>query len=479
VVEQAGGGPPRVRFAPSPTGFLHVGSARAALFNWLYARQTGGVFILRIEDTDAERNREEWVDGIVTSLAWLDMAPDEGPFRQSERGDRTTAAVDILWEAGAVYACDCSREEIDVRTKENATPGYDRYCRDRGLPRTTGALRFRTPLEGTVVVHDIIRGDVVFQCSSLEDFVVVKSSGAPLFVLANVVDDIDMGITHVIRGEDLLPSTPKGLLIWEALRAAGAGADLPQFAHLPLLVNAKGQKLSKRRDTVAVESYREEGYLADAMRNYLALLGWSPPDGGEIISGADLVDQFRLENVNHSPAFFDVEKLTWLNGEYIRALTVDAFIEAARPWTSPPTAPWPAERFDEDVFRRMAPLVQERVKVMGEIPAMVDFLFVAEPVIDDGTRAAIEADESAPAILQAALDAYAGCEWTAESLHQVTLAVAEAQGRKLGKAQAPVRIAVTGRKVGPPLFESMEVLGRDTVLARIRALADALGQRAG
>lgn len=477
MVEEAGGGRPRVRFAPSPTGFLHVGSARAALFNWLYARQHNGTFILRIEDTDAERNREEWVDGIVSSLAWLSMDPDEGPYRQSERADLTAAAVDRLWAAGALYACDCSREDVEARTKGNATPGYDGHCRDQELERSAGALRFRTPDEGSVVVHDLIRGEVVFPCSSIEDFVVVKSSGAPLFVLANVVDDIDMAITHVIRGEDLLPSTPKGLLLWMALK--GEGATLPVFAHLPLLVNAKRQKLSKRRDTVAVESYRDEGYLADAMRNYLALLGWSPPDGREIMSVEDLIELFRLEDVNNSPAFFDVEKLRWMNGEYIRAMSVDDFIVAARPWLQAPKAPWPRERFDEEVWRRMAPLVQERVAVLGEATAMVDFLFLAAPVIDDAMWAVLEADESAPAILRDALEAYRECDWTAGSLHEATLAVAEKAGRKLGKAQAPIRIAVTGRKVGPPLFESMEVLGRAPVLERVGAVADTLRRRAG
>jgi glutamyl-tRNA synthetase len=454
-----------------------VGSARAALFNWLYARQHSGTFILRIEDTDAERNREEWVEGIVSSLAWLAMEPDEGPYRQSERADLTKEAVDVLWAAGAVYACDCTREVIDARTKENATPGYDGFCRDRGLERTAGALRFRTPDHGEVVVHDIIRGDVVFACASLEDFVVVKSSGAPLFVLANVVDDIDMGITHVIRGEDLLPSTPKGLLLWEALK--GPGAALPQFAHLPLLVNAKRQKLSKRRDTVAVESYRDEGYLADAMRNYLALLGWSHPGGREILSVTDLITDFRLEDVNHAPAFFDVEKLRWLNGEYIRAMSVDDFVEAARPWTTPPVAPWPAERYDEDVFRRMAPLVQERVTVLSEVTSMVDFLFLAVPTIEDDMWSVLEANASAPALLQAALDAYGDATWTAGALHEVTSGLAEKEGLKLAKAQAPIRIAVTGRRVGPPLFESMEVLGREPVLERVHAVAERLRRRAG
>ncbi len=370
----AAGGRTRVRFAPSPTGFLHVGSARAALYNWLYARHTGGTFVLRIEDTDTERNREEWVDGILSSLAWLGLEPDEGPFRQSERTDLYERAVDTLWEAGALYACECAREEIDARTKGNAKPGYDGFCRDRGLPRQGRALRFRVPHEGTVVVHDLIRGDVVFANEAIEDFVVVKSSEAPLFVLANVVDDIDMRITHVIRGEDLLPSTPKALLLWSALE--GEHATLPAFAHLPLLVNERRQKLSKRRDDVSVESYRERGYLAAAMRNYLALLGWSHPEGGEILSLEEMVSAFELSEVNHAPAFFDVKKLEWMNKEYLKALSVDEFVEVAGPWLAPGRAPWPPERFDEAVFRAMAPFIQERVTVLGEVPDMVDFLFL-------------------------------------------------------------------------------------------------------
>ncbi len=466
-----GGGPggetPRVRFAPSPTGYLHVGSARAALFNWLFARQHAGIFILRIEDTDTERNREEWVDGILSSLDWLGMEPDEGPFRQSTRTDRYRWAIDKLWDSGRLYACTCTRPEIDARTKDNAVPGYDGYCRDRGLARGEGALRFCVPEDGAVVVHDIVRGDVVFQVSSLEDFVVVKSSGAPLFILANVVDDIDMAISHVIRGEDLLPSTPKGLLLWEALDVPGA--VVPAFAHLPLLVNDKRQKLSKRRDPVAVESYRDEGYLPDAMRNYLALLGWSPPDGNEIMTPARLIESFDLKDVNHAPAFFDVAKLRHINGEYIRAMTPEAFVDTCVPWTHSPATPWPAERFDEDVFRTMAPLVQERVTVLSEVVPMVDFLFLEEPLIDDAAWKAVEADEPSAAILSAASDAYATCAWNAEELHAVTAGLSEQIGRKLAKTQAPIRVAITGRRVGPPLFESMTVLGREAVLARLAA----------
>jgi glutamyl-tRNA synthetase len=458
-----------------------MGSARTALYNWLYARSTGGSFILRIEDTDVERNREEWVIGIIAALEWLDMAPDEGPYRQSERSDRYAEAIDTLWEAAVLYACDCTRSEIEARTKDNPTPGYDGFCRERGLGRAEGALRLRVPDEGTTTVMDIVRGEVVFPNASIEDFVVVKSTGAPLFVLANVVDDIDMGITHVIRGEDLLPSTPKGLLLWDELVRAefGAGADratpVPAFAHLPMLVNERRQKLSKRRDPVAVESYRDEGYLPTAMRNYLALLGWSHPEGREILSVEEMVEAFRLEAVNHAPAFFDVDKLRWMNGEYLRAMTVDEFVTASRPWISPPHAPWPAERFDEGVFRHMGPLVQERVTLLSEVPGMVDFLFLVEPEVDAQSWAVVSADEVTPAILDAAFTAYRECTWEAGVLHAVTGELAESVGRKLNRVQAPIRVAVTGRRVGPPLFESMTVLGRDVVLERIAAARKRLG----
>lgn len=463
---QAPSEPPRVRFAPSPTGFLHVGSARAALFNWLFARHTGGVFVLRIEDTDEERGREEWVEGILTSLTWLGMEPDEGPFRQSERVERHDQAVDRLWEGGWLYACDCTRDEIQSRTKGNATPGYDSHCRDRGLERGEGrALRFRVPGSGVTVVDDVIRGRVEFPNDAIEDFVVVKSNGQPLFVLANVVDDIDMRISHVIRGEDLLPSTPKGIFIWRALE--GEEARLPAYAHLPLLVNKERKKLSKRRDEVAVEAYRSEGYLSEAFVNYLALLGWSDPDGREVLSRDELVAKFELGDVNRSPAFFDVDKLRHMNGEYIEAMEPGAFVRACQPFVRGPGVPWPSAKFSEETFERIAPVVQVRVKVLGEVPGMVDFLFVDEVEVDPAAWKKIAEDPAAREILDKASVAYATCPWDAEELHSVTTAIAEAVGRKLGKAQAPIRVALTGKTVGPPLFESMEILGRDTVLERI------------
>ena len=506
---------PRVRFAPSPTGFFHVGSGRTALYNWLFARRNGGVFILRIEDTDTERNREEWVDGIVDAMAWLGMEPDEGPYRQSQRAARYREVTDTLWEGGHLYACDCTRDAVLARTAGNATPGYDGFCRDRGLRREGHALRFRTPDEGETEVRDVIRGTVTFRNETMEDFVVARSNGEPLFVLANIVDDLDMGITHVIRGEELLPSAPKAILIWHALVAAGSAGEavgssvgaaagqavgssvgaaageagrgeaarLPVWAHLPTLVNEQRKKLSKRRDPVAVESYRDEGYLPEALRNYLALLGWSPPGGEEKVPLQVLVDHFALEDVNHSPAFFDVRKLAHMNGEYIRELSVDEFVERARPWVDPAAEraagrwvpesagepPWPPERFDPSVFRRLAPLVQERVATLGEAPGLVDFVFLEDPVVDEASwEKAIGGDPGAIGLLDATVHAYGHAEWTAAALREATIAVGEQAGRKLARAQAPIRVAVTGRTVGPPLFESLEVLGREEVLRRLR-----------
>jgi glutamyl-tRNA synthetase len=487
---------PRVRFAPSPTGYFHVGSARAALFNWLFVRRCGGTFVLRIEDTDEARNRPEWTEGIISALAWLGMAPDEGPYFQSAQGEAHQAAIEALWASGALYACACTREEIDARVKERAaagdpTPGYDGYCRDLGLARGEGrALRFRTPDEGSVRVDDLVRGEVDFPLRALEDFICVRGDGKPLFALANAVDDRTMEISHVIRGEDLLPSTPRQVLLWGALNAAeGRTLDLPAYAHLPLLVNEQGKKLSKRRDPVAVELYREQGYLPAAFRNYLALLGWSPGDE-EIVPVETLVERFRLEDVQRSPAFFDVKKLSHFNGVYIRALSVGEFVEAARPWVDPVPGewapggwadpdsgapvvappPWPASRYDEVRFAELAAVTQERVAVLSEVPALVEFLFVEDAPIDERSwEKAIAGDEAAPGILRAALAAYAECAWDKDTLHAVTSEIAEAAGRKLGKAQAPIRVAVMGRTTGLPLFDSLAVLGRDETRRRISA----------
>jgi glutamyl-tRNA synthetase len=297
----------------------------------------------------------------------------------------------------------------------------------------------------------------------------------------------------VIRGEDLLPTTPKGVLVWETLGSIGWVTDgsvgggsipvppLPVFAHLPMLVNEQRKKLSKRRDPVSVESYQDQGYLPEAFVNYLSLLGWSPPGDEEIIDVEQTLELFRLVDVNHSPAFFDVVKLTHMNGEYIRAMPIDVFVERCQPWLTGEHAPWPASSFDAAVFAAMAPLVQERVAVLGEVPAMVDFLFV-DPVTDDESwTKSVANDELAVPILSAAIDAYEGLvgSWTRDALHEATLGVGEGFGRKLGKAQAPIRVAVTGRRVGPPLFEALEVLGPERTLVRLRAARERAGAESG
>jgi len=445
----------RVRFAPSPTGYFHVGSARTALFNWLFARQQGGTFILRIEDTDAERNQPEHIEGIQRALRWLGLDWDEGPSFQSERGDLYQAAIDKLIADGKAYACDCTPEAVQERARaRGGPPGYDGFCRDRGLEPTLGrVIRFLTPDDGVTVVEDLIRGRPEFANATIEDFAIRKSSGQPLFILANVVDDADMAVTHVIRGEDHLTNSAKYELLWSAL---GYGA-YPIFAHLPLLVNERRHKLSKRRDKVALEQYRDEGFLPDAMRNYLALLGWSPGDDREILSEDELVAEFRLDQVKSAPAFFDEKKLSSVNAEYIRALPTPEFVERAQTWMAGRWSP-------------IAGLVQERARTVADAYAMASFLFLPEPpVVAEEWAKGVRQQPAFGAILGAAIEAYADCQWNAARLKDVTMAVGESVGvPQLGKAQAPIRLAVTGRAVGPPLFESLEALGRERTLTRLR-----------
>jgi glutamyl-tRNA synthetase len=446
---------PRVRFAPSPTGYFHVGSGRAALFNWLFARQQGGVFVLRIEDTDAERNRDEHVAGIERAMRWLGLDWDEGPFFQSRRTPLYEAAIAKLLADGLAYACDCTPEAVQARaTARGARPGYDGFCRDRGLEPTLGrAIRFRTPDEGTTTVVDVVRGRPEFRNDAIEDFAIRKSSGQPLFLLANVVDDADMAISHVIRGEEHLSNTPKYELLWEAL---GYGR-LPVFAHLPLLVNQKRQKLSKRRDKVAVEDYRDGGYLPEAMRNYLALLGWSPGDDREVLTLDELIAEFRLEDVNSAPAFFDEKKLQSMNAEYIRALPTQEFAERTQAWL-------------RDRWTPIAPLVQERARVLADVPAMVDFLWLDTIDIDETDwERAVRQQPAFATILDSAATAFASCDWDAETLRSVVMEIGESVGvPQLGKAQAPIRLAATGRLIGPPLFESLALLGRQRTVERVR-----------
>jgi glutamyl-tRNA synthetase len=451
---------PRFRIAPSPTGFFHVGGARTALFNWALARRLGGRFVLRIEDTDEARGRPEWTQGIIDALAWLGIGAEdptfEGPYFQSANSAAHVAAAERLFAAGHAYYCDLTAEEIQARAKESGRPGYDGYSRDRGLGAGPGrVLRFRVP-EGTTVVHDVVRGDVSFDHASIEDFVLLRGNGRPLFVLANVVDDMDMGITHVVRGDEHLPNTPKQQLLWAAL-----GHEPPVWAHVPVLVNEARRKLSKRRDKVALEQYRDEGYLADAMVNYLMTLGWAPKGDTEIVPWDQIEAEFRLEDVTRAPAFFDERKLIAFNKEYLKALPPAEFVAACEPWLP--------EQWDRRTFAAIAPLLQTRVGTLAEVPAQVDFLFVDEPVIDEASWQKAMRHEWAGEFLDQVITSFGTVEWSAASLMAEWRRIVDALGVKPKLADGPVRVAITGRSVGPPLFESLELLGREASLRRLEA----------
>ncbi|WP_242659589.1 glutamate--tRNA ligase [Thermostaphylospora chromogena] len=438
---------------------FHVGGARSALYNWALAEQSGGKFVLRIEDTDAARNRPEWTEGIISALAWIGISAEspvfEGPYFQSEFEAQHRAAAEKLAAEGKAYYCECTREDVVARTGSEQR-GYDGFCRDRGLgPGPGRALRFRTPDDGVTVVEDVIRGRVEFPNAAMEDFVIARADGSPLYVLANAVDDIEQRITHVVRGEEHLTNAGRQQLLWPAL-----GATPPVWAHLPVIVNEQRKKLSKRRDKVALESYRDEGYLPEAMVNYLMLLGWGPGGDREIMPWSEMMPLFRLEDVNPSSAFFDEKKLRAFNGEYIRALPLEEFVDRCRPYLDP--------SWDVEVFRRVAELAQTRVAVLSEIRDNVDFLFLDEPVFDQASwDKAMK--PGAEEILTGYLARLETVPFDADSLKTALTEVGAEHGLKLGKAQAPVRVAVTGRTVGLPLFESIEVLGRERTIERLRA----------
>lgn len=458
---------PRFRFAPSPTGFLHVGNARAALFNWLEARRVGGEMLLRVEDTDRERSSSELIDNVLESLRWLGIDWDGDIVLQAEHLDAHREAALRLLGEGRAYWCDCTGEQVQDRARERGgPPGYDGHCRERGLAQSDAtALRFRSPDDGTTAFTDLVRGEVSFDNATIEDFVLLRSNGFPVFLLSNALDDAAMGITHVVRGEDHVPGTPKYLLLREAL-----GLGRPEvFAHLPLLVNEQRKKLSKRKDAVSVAEFREGGYLPEAMVNYLALLGWGPKDGVEVRPLAEIVELFRLEDVTSSPAFFDVKKLQAFNADHIRTLPSSEFRERARPFLSSDAA--------AAALEPLADLVQERVRLLTEVEPMIAFLLDGPLEVDDAAwEKAMVKGKAAPEMLDATARLLGElAEWDAAAIRVAVEAAAtevglvNAEGQpQLSKAQGPVRVATTGRSVGPPLFESLEALGRDRTLERVQ-----------
>ncbi len=473
----------RVRFAPSPTGYLHVGGARTALFNWLLARHAGGTFILRSDDTDLDRNRPEYYQDIVDGMRWLGLDWDEGievggphgSYRQSDRIDRYREAARALVESGQAYPCFCTAEELEERRQaaraEGRPPGYDGRCRvippaeaaARIAAGAEASIRFAVPRPGETVFEDVVRGEVRFDHANVDDFVMLRSDGSPTYHLASTVDDVDFGITHVVRGEDILASTPKHILI---ARAAAPGTETV-YAHLPLLKGPDGSKLSKRHGATAVRAYREGGYLAPAFVNYLALLGWSPGEDETVVSLPEMVERFELEAVSKASAIFDEDKLQWLNGVYVREMDPAEFAAQARPLVEADLAR-PLTPAEVAALDRLTPLVQERARLLTEVPAQVRFLFVDTVAYDEASWSKVMTKpEARMAVAGASARLDDLEEWTIEAIEEALRAMMDELGLSARKGLQPLRVAVTGSSVSPPLFESIEALGRETTLARL------------
>ena len=476
----------RTRFAPSPTGDLHVGNIRTALFDWAYARHTDGKLIFRIEDTDRERVTDEYIERAIDTLKWLGLNWDEGPqvdgpygpYLQSQRLDIYEKWAKVFLSNGDAYNCYCSPDELEARReiqrKNNQAPGYDGKCRsinESDLQRYISegrkpVIRMRMP-EGETRFTDLIRGEVVFDHKFVPDFVLMRADGSPLYTLAVAVDDVLMKITHVLRGEDLLSSTPRQIRVYQAM---GLNPDeYPSFAHLPFVMGADNAKLSKRNGEVSIAWYREEGFLPEAICNYLALLGWSPGDDRENISMSELVELFNIERVNSSPARFDMKKLEAINGDKIRALTLDDFLSRALPFlikekviTGKPD--------EVEQVKKALPIIQERIARLKEVVPMLRFLFVEEVHFEDGNEEKLKESQTQE-VLQSAISSLENVSvWSHQEIENaLRAALLEEMGLKPRIAFGPVRIAITGSHISPPLFESMELLGRERSMQRLRA----------
>jgi glutamyl-tRNA synthetase len=480
---------PRVRFAPSPTGYLHVGGARTALFNWLFARHEGGAMLLRIEDTDAERNRPELVEGILAGLKWLGVEWDEGPYFQSQRLDMYRAEAQRLLASGAGFACYCKAssyagadaapegaedqegegDDEGPKAKKNIScpcrdlSEADRAARERdGVPH---AIRFRSPRTGTTGFQDAVFGPREVQNEEIEDFVLLRSNGLPTYQLSVVVDDIDMRITHVIRGADHLSNTPKQVLLYRAL-----GAEPPIFGHVPLILGPDRTRLSKRHGATSVSSYADEGFLPEAFRNFLALLGWSPGDDSEFLRTSELKERFSLASVSRTNAIFDRPKLEWFNTQYLQKLPVEdvlpqveAELRRANLWNGSQAAA------DPKWFAHAVELIRPRTRLLPDFTTWSRAFFTDDFDYEAEARAKFWKDERLPAMLAKLADALATLpEWNHDACDAALRALAAAEGVKAGLLINATRVAIVGRAVAPPLFETMVVLGKDRVVDRLR-----------
>jgi glutamyl-tRNA synthetase len=456
----------RTRFPPSPTGALHIGTVRTGLFNYLFARRHGGVFVLRIEDTDRERSTPEATATILEAMQWLGLEWDEGPHFQSRRTELYRAHADRLLEMGRAYRCWCTPEELEARRQAaiatGGRAGYDRTCRERTVApsgRADAVVRFKAPVDGETVVDDLVKGRVVFQNAELDDFVILRSDGTPIYNFCVVVDDADMRISHVIRGDDHLTNTPRQVLMYQAL-----DAPLPRFAHLPMILGPDKAKLSKRHGAASVLEYREQGYLPDALVNYLARLGWSFGDQ-ELFTRSELIDKFSLENVGISAAIFNPEKLLWVNFQYLKATPPETLARLVIPHLERANLPVPA---DTAWLARALASLRERARTLGELAAAARF-YVSDDFEMTPKAAAQLTPEIAPA-LDALIDRLSHLAgWDARAIEAAFHETIGRHGVSLGKLAQPVRAAVTGSTASPGIYEVLDVLGRERSLARLHA----------
>lgn len=482
--------PVRVRFAPSPTGYLHVGGARTALFNWLFARHLGGVFVLRIEDTDRLRSSEESTGGILSSLRWLGLDWDEGPevgggyepYFQMQRLPFYRAVVEQLLDQEKAYYCHCTQQELVARRKaartEGRAPGYDRRCRSVSRRERAAfeaenrkpAVRFAMPLDGETIVDDLIRGRVRFANEQLDDLVIMKADGIPTYNFAVVVDDILMKISHIIRADEHLANTPRQIRIYEAL-----GSPVPRFAHVSMILGEDRTKLSKRHGAASLSDYRDSGYLPEAMFNFLALLGWAHDDKTEIMTRNQIIERFMLEKVSPAPAVFSKDKLDWMNGVYVRTLRPEDLATSLLPFLEKAGL-----KTDKETVLRLVPLIQERIKVLGDAVDLVDFFFQEEMAYDPrlllGKK--MEAADSLDALkrVHEVLDRLP--TFDEEILERTLRDLAKQLELKAGQLFGVIRVAVTGKKVAPPLFGTLSILGKERVLSRISKAEQALASLA-
>ncbi|MFW6175000.1 MAG: glutamate--tRNA ligase [Chloroflexota bacterium] len=485
------GGPVRVRYAPSPTGDPHVGNLRTAILNWIFARSTGGQFLVRIEDTDQERKTPGAQERIMEALEWLGLDWDEGPgvggphspYIQSERADLYRAAARELIDNGHAYECFCTPERLDaVRQRQRAEhrpTGYDGYCRnksesEREEDRASGqkpVVRFKMPLEGRVNVRDYLRGQLSFEAHLLDDFVILKSDGFPTYHLAHLVDDHYMDISHVLRSEEWISSTPRHVLMYQAF-----GWTPPHFVHLSILLGPDRTKLSKRHGATGLLDYRDMGYLPEAMFNFLALLGWSPRDDTEVMSRDEIVRRFRPEDLNASPSIFDVEKLDWMNGVYLRQMDHEGLTDLLMPELEkglPPDVPRPIDR---DFVRKLAPLIQERMRSPSEAPEMTTYFFEEDVDLDVSQVIQKGMDEASTAhALRRSVEAMREAEaFHPDPLEQRFRELCDELELKPRQLFGALRVALTGRKVAPPLFDTMSCIGRERCIRRLEHAVERL-----